>query len=109
MTARRGSAAWASATLGLAVAMMLPALVAIPAAGVAQPVTAQAVAVDVSTTTTPLTNLAHLDFLGDTVAPSEQAGHTTYRLAEEPEVGVLWTYADLRDGATVSPRKSRWA
>src|SRR5665648_180170 len=98
MTARRGPAAWASATLGLAVAMMLPALVAIPAAGVAQPVTAQAVAVDVSTTTTPLTNLAHLDFLGDTVAPSEQAGHTTYRLAEEPEVGVGPEHADLRDG-----------
>ena len=38
-----------------------------------------------------LTNLAHLDWLGDTVAPPEQAGHTTYRLAEEPEVGVLWT------------------
>src|SRR5665648_437665 len=95
MTARRGPAAWASATLGLAVAMMLPALVAIPAAGVAQPVTAQAVAVDVSTTTTPLTNLAHLDFLGDTVSPPEQAGHTTYRLADSPKLGVLWTYANL--------------
>src|SRR5665811_2247754 len=98
MTGRRGSAAWTSATLGLAVAMMLPALVAIPAAGVAQPVTAEAVAVDVSTTTAPLTNLAHLDFLGDTVSPPEQAGHTTYRLAEAPELGVLWTYADLRAG-----------
>jgi len=98
MTARRGSAAWTTATLGLAVATMLPALVAIPAAGVAQPVTAQAVAIDVSTTTAPLTNLAHLDFLGDTVSPPEQAGHTTYRLADAPELGVLWTYADLRAG-----------
>ena len=98
MTARRGSAAWTTAVLGLAVAMMLPALVAIPAAGVAQPVTAQAVAIDVSTTTAPLTNLAHLDFLGDTVSPLEQAGHTTYRLADAPELGVLWTYADLRAG-----------
>lgn len=46
----------------------------------------------------PLTNLAHIDFLGDTVAPPPQDGHTTYRLAEEPELGVLWTYADRRDG-----------
>jgi hypothetical protein len=45
----------------------------------------------------PLTNLAHLDFLGDTVTPPAQAGHTTYRLADEPAVGVLWTYADRRD------------
>ena len=44
----------------------------------------------------PLTNLAHLNFLGDTVSPPAQAGHTTYRLAEEPSVGVLWTYADRR-------------
>jgi len=41
-----------------------------------------------------LTNLAHLDYLGDSVAPPEQAGHSTYRLAEEPSVGVLWTYAE---------------
>ena len=42
----------------------------------------------------PLTNLAHLDWLGDTVEPPDQAGHTTYRLAEEPRIGVLWTYAE---------------
>ena len=47
-----------------------------------------------------LTNLDHLDFLGDRVAPPRQAGHTTYRLAQRPEVGVLWTYADKRaDGS----------
>ena len=45
-----------------------------------------------------LTNLAHLDWLGDTVDPPDQADHTTYRLAEEPEIGVLWTYAEPRDG-----------
>jgi len=45
----------------------------------------------------PLTNLAHLNFLGATVSPAGQPGHTTYRLAEEPAVGVLWTYADRRD------------
>jgi hypothetical protein len=41
----------------------------------------------------PLTNLAHLDFLGDTVTPPAQIGHTTYRLATEPSLRVLWTYA----------------
>ena len=48
----------------------------------------------------PLTNLAHLDWLGDTVDPPEETEplHTTYRLAEEPEIGVLWTYAEPRDG-----------
>jgi hypothetical protein len=47
-----------------------------------------------------LTNLAHLDFLGDVVTAPAQSGHTTYRLAAEPSVGVLWTYADRRaDGS----------
>ena len=47
-----------------------------------------------------LTNLAHLDFLGDRVTPPQQAGHTTYRLAQEPAVGTLWTYADRQaDGS----------
>jgi hypothetical protein len=45
----------------------------------------------------PLANLAHLDFLGDVVSPPAQSGHTTYRLASEPSVRVLWTYADRRD------------
>jgi hypothetical protein len=40
----------------------------------------------------PLTNTAHLDFLGATVAPPSQPGHTTYRPSEP--IGVLWTYAD---------------
>ena len=40
----------------------------------------------------PLTNTAHLDFLGATVTPPAQAGHTTYRPSEP--LGVLWTYAD---------------
>lgn len=44
-----------------------------------------------------LTNLAHLNFLGDTVTPPARPGHTTYRLDAEPSVGVLWTYADRRD------------
>lgn len=45
----------------------------------------------------PLTNLAHLNFLGEEVTPPAQPGHTTYRLAAEPNVGVLWTYADRRE------------
>jgi len=42
----------------------------------------------------PLTNLGHLDFLGDTVTPPSQDGHTTYRLPAEPSLRVLWTYAE---------------
>ncbi|WP_407341657.1 hypothetical protein [Pengzhenrongella phosphoraccumulans] len=45
-----------------------------------------------------LTNLAHLDFLGDTVTPPTLADHTTYQLQQQPDLGVLWTYADRRDG-----------
>jgi hypothetical protein len=47
-----------------------------------------------------LTNLAHLDYLGDTVTPPSQTGHTTYRIATRPALGTLWTYADHRDGGT---------
>ena len=47
-----------------------------------------------------LTNLSHLDWLGDTVVPPAQAGHTTYRLDAEPAIGVLWTYADRSPDGT---------
>lgn len=48
---------------------------------------------------TALTNLAHLDFLTDTVTPPLQPGHTTYRVDQNPAVGVLWVYANhLPDG-----------
>lgn len=40
-----------------------------------------------------LTNLAHLDFLRETVTPPAQPGHSTYGPADEP-IGVLWTYAE---------------
>ncbi|MEV8513773.1 hypothetical protein [Dactylosporangium sp. NPDC051484] len=40
-----------------------------------------------------LTNLAHLDSLRVRIAPPAIAGHTTYRLSEEPQVEVVWTYA----------------
>jgi hypothetical protein len=48
----------------------------------------------------PLTNLAHLDWLGEKVTPPAQAGHTTYRLATQPSIGVLWTYANRGDDGT---------
>ena len=41
-----------------------------------------------------LANLSHLDFLTVPVTPPEQAGHSTYRLDEEPELLGLWTYAE---------------
>jgi hypothetical protein len=68
------------------VAVVLALLAALVVALPAQPAMAAA----------PLTNLAHLDWLGDQVAPPAQAGHTTYRIDSEPRLGVLWTYADLR-------------
>ncbi|MDF2743804.1 MAG: hypothetical protein K0S88_5181 [Actinomycetia bacterium] len=63
-----------------------------------------------------LTNLAHLDFLGDRVAPPEQAGHTTWRMEQEPEIGVLWTYAEPQPdgsyrrlgGGTYDPATDTW-
>ena len=63
-----------------------------------------------------LTNLDHLDFLGTRVAPPDQPGHTTYRLAQEPEIGTLWTYADRRDdgsyervgGGAYDPATDTW-
>jgi hypothetical protein len=42
----------------------------------------------------PLTNLAHLNWLGEQVRPPVQAGHTTYRIDQEPSIKVLWTYAE---------------
>ena len=45
-----------------------------------------------------LTNLAHLDFLGDRVTPPAQPGHDTYRLAAEERVdGVFLTDLRVRD------------
>lgn len=64
----------------------------------------------------PLTNLDHLDFLGDTASPRELPRHTTYRLAQEPDVGMLWTYADRRDdgferigGGILDPETGHWS
>jgi hypothetical protein len=43
---------------------------------------------------TPLTNLAHLDSLGATITPRVQAGHSTYGMAQEQTLQVLWVYAE---------------
>jgi hypothetical protein len=45
-----------------------------------------------------LTNLAHLDSLRVRITPPVTAGHTTYRIDEEPGVEVVWTYASLTPG-----------
>jgi YD repeat-containing protein len=72
--------------------------VAIVAATIAMPVAAQlpgsrAEAAD-GMVRARLTNLSHLDFLTTTVDPPAQQDHTTYRLAEQRDVEVLWVYAD---------------
>lgn len=51
----------------------------------------------------PLTNLAHLDALAAEVAPPAQAGHTTYRLADEQRIGVLWVYANHQPDGSYQP------
>jgi hypothetical protein len=81
-----------ASTVGLALAATPLALGGAPTASAA-PTTAPAA----TATSSRLTNLDHLDFLGDRVAPPTQARHTTYRLSSQPEVGVLWTYADHQD------------
>ena len=73
------------------------ALLAVSTVLVAAPPQADAGPAAAAVDTQRLTNLDHLDFLGDTVTPPEQDGHTTYRLDSEPSVGTLWTYADHRD------------
>ena len=48
----------------------------------------------------PLTNLAHLEFLTEHVPVPDTPEHSTYRLTQEPRVGVLWVYADAQpDGS----------
>ena len=56
----------------------------------------QAPAATAARSASQLTNLAHLDFLTDTVdAADRRPGHTTYRPRRaNPTVGVLWVYAN---------------
>jgi hypothetical protein len=47
-----------------------------------------------------LTNLAHLDFLLDTITPAAASGHTTYRLGSENTLTMPWVYANANsDGS----------
>jgi hypothetical protein len=72
----------------------------IASSGLVAPATGLTTRGDQTAPTVPLTNLAHLDWLGAAVSPPPQVGHTTYRLGLEPEIGVLWTYADRQaDGS----------
>jgi hypothetical protein len=74
-----------AALAGLAVT-----LTALPSGATSQTASAQTQAA----ASNPLTNLDHLDWLSVRVSPPDQAGHTTYELAQDPAVGVLWTYAE---------------
>ncbi|MEP6560371.1 MAG: hypothetical protein ABJD68_04750 [Nakamurella sp.] len=47
-----------------------------------------------------LTNLAHLDFLSQQVTVADTPAHSSYRLDQDPTVGVLWVYADARSDGT---------
>lgn len=76
---RRGVAMAASLLTGLALTAS-----ALPSAAAPSPTVEQ----------TTLTNLDHLDWLSVEVTPPDQEGHTTYRLAEQPSIGTLWTYAE---------------
>jgi len=76
--------------VALATSLLAPVAVAAPAPNA--PRAGQAAA--------PLTNLAHLDFLSARVAVPNMAAHSTYRLAQEPRVGVLWVYAQANDDGT---------
>ncbi|SDP37995.1 hypothetical protein SAMN04515671_3957 [Nakamurella panacisegetis] len=53
-----------------------------------------------ATVTAPLTNLSHLNFLTDRVTVKDTADHSTYHLSTEPQIGVVWVYADPRPGNT---------
>ncbi|MGH3345725.1 MAG: hypothetical protein ACRDO4_01970, partial [Nocardioides sp.] len=91
MNHRTAPRRWRLLAAALAAVVVGPA---VPAA-TSPAVTAAAPASDAS-----LTNLDHLDWLSVRVAPPAQEGHTTYRLDEEPEVGVLWTYAEPNPDGT---------
>jgi hypothetical protein len=84
-----------------AFALVLTFALAAPAAANDAEADAAASALPAAAATGPLTNMAHLDFLLDEATPpADVAGHTTYRLAEEPALVMPWTYADARDGGT---------
>ena len=75
--------------LGAALSMLLVGAGATATAAIAAPTTS--VAPSATASTAPLTNLAHLDFLLDTVPLTAVDGHTTYQLDENPTGLAPWT------------------
>lgn len=65
----------------------------------------------------PLTNLAHLNFLLDTVPLNPVEGHTTYQIGERPAAKAPWTYANRNadgsysrvGGGTLDPGSGYWS
>ena len=88
--------------LGAALSMLLVGAGATATAAIAAPTTS--VALSATASTAPLTNLAHLDFLLDTVPLTAVDGHTTYQLDENPTGLAPWTYADNRNGDGIYTR-----
>ena len=95
-TPHRSTSLRRRATIGAAtlVALAVPVTM-LPVASTAGPSTAALPSAQAAPGT--LTNLDHLDWLSVTVDPPEQEDHTTYRIEEEPDIGVLWTYAEPND------------
>src|SRR5680860_703236 len=96
---RRLAVVSAGLVTGLVALVGLPAteVAALPSTGqAALPSSGQAAKPSARAVDAKLTNLDHLDFLYDTVRPTEQEAHTTYRLGSEPDLGTVWTYADRR-------------
>ena len=83
---------------GVAFAALVTSLAVTPGLVTGAPASAEPAAASAA-----LTNLDHLDRLSVSVAPPAQEGHTTYRLEEEPEVGVLWTYAEPNGDGSYRP------
>ena len=88
---RSAMGAWLAGTTA---AMTVVLATASAGVGSAQAATGTRVVQSTRSATAPLTNLAHLDWLGARVTPPDQAGHTTYHLSAEPQIGTLWTYAE---------------
>jgi hypothetical protein len=103
--------------LAVAVAMLLLGAGAATAAPAARAGQAPAVLAPAATAGTPLTNLAHLDFLMDVVPLKPVEGHTTYQLAEHPAAQAPWTYADRKPdgsytrigGGDLDPATGHWS
>ena len=84
--------------LAAALSMLLAGAGAGAGAGATAAAPATSLVQGTPASTAPLTNLAHLNFLLDTVPLTAVEGHTTYRLDENPEVLAPWTYADNSSG-----------